>query len=187
MSRRVCSGYFLVACAAMYACFSFAGPSVGPGAEVKGELTSYVQSKLPLPRPVVVYVYTSSGSLEAVIETHGGYDASLIGQVKAAVDKRDFHSFRGPDLARTATAMSGYLSDQGYRIEEVVNKKMPFTLLLAFVAVKGDACASAMEVRGQYEQAIRDAVEQPSTRGVYALDLFELSSSTLKIECRRPA
>ncbi|HEX5306188.1 MAG TPA: hypothetical protein VFW82_08905 [Dyella sp.] len=152
---------------------------------MKGDVAGYAQSKLPLPGPVVIYVYASPGILVAAIKAHGSYDGDVMRKVEAAIDARDFKDFENPELSGTAVALKDYLFDQGYRIEDVVSKETPYTLLLAVMDLSNPDCASASKLSDRYTQVLRRAVEQVSVRDAYTIGMVELSSSTVKIECKK--
>lgn len=185
MPRHWKSHCLFVVCVAAFAGSSCAGALSVPQVIVKGDVTGYAQSKLPLPGPVVVYVYASSGALVAVIRAHGGHNDDALRKVEDAIGSCDFHEFESPELSGTAAALKEYLFDQGHRVEDLVSKKTPYTLLLTVMDLDNPACASALKLRDQYAQALHLAAEKPSVRGAYTVGMLELSSSTVKIECKK--
>ena len=105
-------------------------------------------------------------------------------EVEAAIDARDFHQFKNPGLSGTAGALKEYLFDQGNRVEDLVSQKTPYTLLLTVMDLSNPDCARALKQSDRYMQALNRAVEEPSARNGYTIGMLELSSPTVKVECK---
>lgn len=186
MSRFLRVDHFFAACALGLATASFAAaaPPASTSVGAKGDWQRYLQNSLPIPSPVVAYVYSSSGSLSGVIEIHAEDNADVMRKIASAIGARDFRDFGGPKLSSTDATLKGYLADMGYPIDAVVSSKTPYTLLLSALGLQGAACANSLKVRHRIEQAVRDAAEQPSVQGVYTVNTLELEpSATFKITC----
>jgi hypothetical protein len=185
MSRFLRAKCFFVAAALGLATAAFAASGLPATVGAKGDWARYLQNKLPIPSPLVVYVYASSGSLAGVIEMNAGDNAGVTHKIAAAIGTRDFRDFNKPELSRTDATLKGYLADMGYPIDAVVSAKTPYTLVLAALSLQGEACAASVKVRDQIEKTVRDAAEQPSAQGAYTVNTLELGSSAAnKIECR---
>ena len=182
MSQFVRTKCFIAACALGLATVTATASPAPLGA--KGDWQQYLKNNLPIPSPVVVYVYTSSGTLAGVIEMHVGDNADVTHKVTSAIGTRDFRDFNNPKVSSTDASMKGYLTDMGYPINAVVSAKTPYTLVLAALGLQGAACANSLKVRNQIEQVVRDAAEQASVHGAYTVNTLELEpSATFKIEC----
>lgn len=187
MSQLLRTKCFFAACALGLATAAFAATAspMPTSSGAKGDWQRYLQNSLPVPSPLVVYVYTSSGSLAGVIEMHVGDNADAMRKIAVAIGKRDFQDFNKPELFSTDTTLKAYLADMGYPINAVVSTKTPYTLLLAALDLQGEACANSLKVRNQIEQTVRDAAEQPSVQGAYTVNTLRLeSSASFKIQCR---
>ncbi|AIF46007.1 hypothetical protein [Dyella japonica] len=153
--------------------------------EAKGDWARYLHEHLPIPSPLVVYVYTSSGSLAGVMEMHVGDTADITHKIVSAIGTRNFADYSKPELSRTDATLKGYLADMGYSPQALVSSKTPYTLLVAKLGLQGEACANSLKVRHHIEQTVRDAANQPSVQGAYTVNALELEpSATFKINCQ---
>ena len=179
------SGIFLAACALMFAGISSAGTQLKQQLVVKGDVAGYAQSKLPLPGPVVIYVYASTGVLVAAIDARGGYDGEIMRRVEDAISGGDFRDFESAELPATSSSLREYLLDQGYRVEDVISKRTPYTLLLTVMDLDNPGCAGASQLTDRYVQALHRSVEKASAHIAYTIRSFKLSSPTVKIDCKK--
>jgi hypothetical protein len=142
--------------------------------EIGGDFGSYLQSELP--NPLVLYVFTPSGSLAGYAVAHRNEGYGPLKKIRSAIRAQDFHDFHVRKASDVGKVLTGYLSEQGYKIDDVVSKEKKYSLLLVIADTKNGSCATLRQFQQHYEQAINNIVKQPQARGSYRLTILKLSA-----------
>jgi hypothetical protein len=166
------------------AAFCWAGAAeASPAAqsEIRGDFGSYLQSELP--NPLVLYVFTPSGSLEAYAVAHRNEGFGPLQKMEAAISAQDFRDFNTRESLRIEKKLIEYLSEQGYKIGEVVDKGKKYSLLLVIAETKSQSCITLREFQEHYEAAINNVVEASAAKSSYRLTTLILSAH-VPLTCR---
>lgn len=152
--------------------------------EYKADALNYAENHLP--PAVVIYVYKSNGDLVSVINTNGRNDKGSIHEVGNIIGEQSFPTLSKRQRAEIATSMHNFLLDQGYSIDELVDNKAKFTLILTLYAVSKTDCPRFREVFDEYERVVRRAtMAHQGGASEYSVAVLRLGSPGLDLRCRK--
>ncbi|HET7332321.1 MAG TPA: hypothetical protein VFJ26_16105 [Dyella sp.] len=152
--------------------------------EYKADALDYAENHLP--PAVVIYVYGPNDDLVSVINTDGKNDKNAIRKVGNIIDEKKFPKLADRQRGKVAASIRNFLLDQGYSIDELVDNKAKFTLILTLYAVSKTDCPRFLEVFDDYERVVRRAIKaHPSNVPEYSVVVLRLGSPQLKLKCKK--
>lgn len=152
--------------------------------EYKADGVEYFQNKLP--SPVVIYIYTADGNLSSVIESNKSIDRNYIKEVGVLLADKDFPKIDESRRKLLAKSMNSFLNDQGYRLDQIVNGKTKFTLVLTMFTVKDTDCVKYKQIYKEYGAVIQKAIQpQVGQSPEYSVAVLRLQSPLVHLECKK--
>lgn len=149
----------------------------------KANAIEYFESHLP--SPVVIYVYTSRGDLAGIIDNHGHHTRASIQSMKNIIATESFLEDKETSVATSDESLRNFLLDQGYSIEDIVNKDTKYTMLITLWNVKASDCKEFTETQQEYKDAADASIRNhPSGRSAYSVAIIKLDSPAVELGCK---
>lgn len=148
-----------------------------------GNSLEYYGSRLP--NPIVIYVYSSKAALVGVIDPKGNTDAQALREVEKAITHKDFGAATEPERRAMAESLEAFVSDQGYRIDDIVDPGTRYTLLLTMQKVAKSDCQAYLDVEDRFRAAVKHAIDHTEGQDAqYSAAILEVGSPKSTIRCK---